>query len=99
MIQATEELAESVGVSDACRVLGIPRSSLYRTRGPKLPPAPRPTPKQALSQEEKVTIHQVLNSERFWDIEHAKRVLGYRPQDDGSERFPPENDVDHGGSS
>ena len=67
MIQATEELAESVGVSDACRVLGIPRSSLYQARRPKLPPAPRPTPKQALSQEEKVTTRQVLNSERFWD--------------------------------
>jgi len=67
MIQAAEELAESVGVSDACRVLGVPRSSLYRARRPKLPPAPRPSPRQALSQEEKETTHQVLNSERFWD--------------------------------
>ena len=67
MIQAAEELAESVGVSDACRVLGVPRSSLYRARRPKLPPAPRPSPRQALSREEKETTHQVLNSERFWD--------------------------------
>jgi len=67
MIQAAEELAESVGVSDACRVLGVPRSSLYRARRPKLPPAPQPSPRQALSREEKETTHQVLNSERFWD--------------------------------
>jgi putative transposase len=67
MIAAAEELGERVGVSKACRVLTVPRSRLYRERRPKRPPAPRPTPKRALSQEEKVEVHQTLNSERFQD--------------------------------
>ena len=67
MIAAAEELGESVGVSKACRVLTVPRSRLYRERRPKRPPAPRPTSKRALSQEEKAGVHQMLNSERFQD--------------------------------
>ncbi len=67
MIQAAEQLAESVGVSVACQALGVPRSSLYRARQPKKAPQPRPTPERALSQEEKDQVRQVLNSERFQD--------------------------------
>jgi len=67
MIQAAEKLAKHVGVSAACRALGAPRSSLYRARHPKPAAKPRPTPERALSQAEKATVHQVLNSERFWD--------------------------------
>ncbi len=67
MIQAVEQLAQSVGVSAACRALGIPRSSLYRARQPKKASRPRPTPARALSQEEKAQVRQVLNSERFQD--------------------------------
>jgi putative transposase len=67
MIQAVEQLAESVSVSAACQALGVPRSSLYRARQPKKARQPRPTPERALSQEEKVQVRQVLNSERFQD--------------------------------
>jgi len=67
MIQAAEQLAESVGVSAACQALGVPRGSLYRARQPKKAPQPRPTPERALSQEEKDQVRQVLNSERFQD--------------------------------
>ena len=67
MIQAAEQLAESVGVSVACQALGVPRGSLYRARQPKKAPQPRPTPERALSQEEKDQVRQVLNSERFQD--------------------------------
>ena len=67
MIEAAEELGKSAGVSQACRVLAMPRSRLYRARKPKCPPAPRPTPGRALSVEEKAEVHQTLNSERFWD--------------------------------
>ena len=67
MIATAEELGESVGMSKACRVLMVPRSRLYRERRPKRPPAPRPTSKRALSQEEKAEVHQTLNSERFQD--------------------------------
>ena len=67
MIQAAEQLAESVAVSVACQALGVPRGSLYRARQPKKAPQPRPTPERALSQEEKDQVRQVLNSERFQD--------------------------------
>ena len=67
MIEAAEELGEKVGVSEACRVLGVPRSSLYRARKPKPAASPRPTPPRALSAAEKAEVRAVLNSERFWD--------------------------------
>ena len=67
MIEAAEDLGKHTGVSKACRVLTVPRSRLYRARKPKRPPAARPTPKRALSLEEKGTVHQMLNSERFQD--------------------------------
>lgn len=67
MIEAVEELAKSIGVSAACQALGVPRSSLYRARQPEKEPRARPTPERALSEEEKVQVRQVLNSERFQD--------------------------------
>jgi putative transposase len=67
MIQAAEELGHRIGVAEACRVLGVPRSSLYRARKPQPTPAPRPTPPRALSPEEKAQVRAVLNSERFYD--------------------------------
>jgi putative transposase len=67
MIQAAEQLAKTVGVSQACRALGIPRSSYYYARQPQQEPAPRPTPERALSPAEREQVHQVLNSARFQD--------------------------------
>jgi putative transposase len=63
-----EQLAEGVGVTTACDVLGVPRSSLYAARKPR-PPKCRPpvTPPRALSQDEKAVVRQTLNSERFAD--------------------------------
>jgi len=49
MIQAAEQLGESVGISAACQALGVPRSSLYRARQPEKAPQPRPAPERALS--------------------------------------------------
>jgi len=68
MIEAAEELGERMSVSEACRVLGVPRSSLYRARKPEAVPSPRPTPPRALSAAEKAEVRAVLNSERFWDL-------------------------------
>jgi putative transposase len=66
-----DELAETVGVAEACRVLGVPRSSHYRARQPSDALVPvacaRPTPARALSAEERTTVREVLNSERFQD--------------------------------
>jgi putative transposase len=67
MIETAEALGEEVGVSKACRVLGVPRRSLYRARKPKVAPEPRPRPPRALSPEEKQEVRAVLNSERFCD--------------------------------
>lgn len=71
MIQSTEQLAETVGVVEACQALNIARSSLYRARQPALgqreqPMAPIVSPR-ALSQAEKAIVRQVLDSERFQD--------------------------------
>jgi putative transposase len=71
MIRSAEQLAQSVGVAEACRVLDIPRSSLYRSRlpvpiEPELPVEPTPSPR-ALSRDEKAGVCQVLDSERFQD--------------------------------
>ena len=63
-----EALAAGVGVRTACDVLGVPRSSRYaapRPRGPQVR-APAPPPR-ALSGDEKVTVRETLNSERFAD--------------------------------
>jgi len=72
MIKMTEELAQSIGVTAACQVLNMPRSSLYRARHPeqrKMPIASeqRRKPARALSAEEREKVRAVLNSERFQD--------------------------------
>ncbi len=68
MIGMAEELAKIVGVAEACRVLGVPRSSFYRARQSKSASAPRPAPPRALSEAEKAEVRTVLNSERFCDM-------------------------------
>jgi putative transposase len=67
MIEAAETLGEDVGVSEACRTLGVPRRSLYRARKRRAEPEPRPAPPRALSAKEKQEVRAVLNSERFCD--------------------------------
>jgi putative transposase len=62
------ELAATIGVAEACRVLGVPRSSWYRARQMSAtPPRERPTPTRALSAEERAAVRNVLNSPRFQD--------------------------------
>ena len=67
---AVSQLAPTVGVAAACEVLGVPRASFYRQ--PVYGPAPaRPTPPRALSQEERETVRDLLNSPRFVDCAPA----------------------------
>jgi putative transposase len=70
-MDAVDTLAATVGVAEACQVLGMPRSSHYRARqaSAAAPPAPieRPAPARALSTEERTTVRDVLNSPRFQD--------------------------------
>jgi putative transposase len=67
MIEAVEKLGQTAGVSQACRALSVPRSSLYRSRKPPEAPTTRPTPPRALSPEEKSTVRAILNSDQFCD--------------------------------
>jgi putative transposase len=69
MIAAAEELAETTGVEPACRALGVPRSSLYRSRRPP----PKRSAKQArahhraLTPLEKQRVLAHLHEDRFVD--------------------------------
>jgi putative transposase len=70
-METVDELAAVVGVAEACRVLGVPRSSHYRARQTPAaaPPAPieHPVPARSLSAEERTAVRDVLNSPRFQD--------------------------------
>jgi putative transposase len=67
-MQQVETLAQQVGVTSACDVLGVPRSSLYAARKPRPAKARRlASPPRALSAAEKALVRQTLNSERFQD--------------------------------
>lgn len=65
MIQLAENLGQHIGVKRACEVLDVARSSLYDARQPEQSPSPRPPSERALSQEERGTVRDVLNSDRF----------------------------------
>jgi len=61
-----QELSQSVGTSQACQVLGVPRCRLY-PRQQAAGSASHPTPAHTLSAEERIAIRAVMNSERFMD--------------------------------
>ena len=66
MIQEAKDLAEEVGVSEACKTLGIPRSTFYYVQKPRKPSSQKPHPRK-LSEEEETEVRKELNSERFQD--------------------------------
>jgi len=67
-MNAVKQLSEqSVPVSVACDVLGVPRSSFYRAQQPKRASKPRSRPERSLSPQEQTQVLDVLNSERFQD--------------------------------
>jgi putative transposase len=70
MIGLTEQLASKVGVLPACMAVGTPRSSLYRRRKAEQVSAlrSRPSPKQALTEDERLQVLDMLNSDRFLDL-------------------------------
>lgn len=67
MTTITETLGRHIGLKQACAVLGVPRSRLYRARQPQGQPATRPQPAAALSGAEREQVRQTLNSARFAD--------------------------------
>jgi len=60
-------LGEQIGLKQACAVLKVPRSRVYRARQPQTTSAPRTSPAAALSDNEREQVRRVLNSERFQD--------------------------------
>lgn len=69
-------MASEVGIAPACRALGVSRATYYRRRPSSAPAAqqPRPTPPRALKPEERATVLEVLDSERFVDSSPAEVV-------------------------
>jgi putative transposase len=67
----------------ACELLGVPGATLYRHRRPPVlgPPAPRPTPPNALSEPERQHILAVLRSKGYCDLAPAQ--VWARLLDDG----------------
>lgn len=70
-MNAAEDLGGRVGVAPACRALGVARSTLYRRRAVRQcprPQQPRPSSPRALSIDERQTVLDVLNDERYCDL-------------------------------
>ena len=75
-MEAVEGLSPSVGVSVACRALGVARATLYRHRrrhDRRDRPRPRrPTPARALSGKERDAVLEVLHTPQFVDRSPAQ---------------------------
>ena len=72
---AARSLARQVGITPACRALGVSRSTFYRRARPA--PGrqqPRPTPARALSKAERKRVEATLASPRFVDRSPAEVV-------------------------
>jgi putative transposase len=78
-----EDLAAATCMKKACALLGASRATHYRRcRPPRLgPPAPRPTPPNALDEAERQRILTVLRSPEFCDLAPAQ--VWARLLDDG----------------
>jgi putative transposase len=74
-MMAANELAPVVGFVAACAALSVPRATLYRRRSAVATCArPRPSPPRALSPQERQTVLDVANSDRFADAAPAEIV-------------------------
>ena len=76
MREVIESVGQCVPLTKVCAAVGVPRSTLYRLRKPPVdkPQQPRRS-SRALSSEEKATVREVLNSERFVDLS-PRQVYG-----------------------
>jgi putative transposase len=83
-MEGIHELAPVVGVTAACRALGLPRSTYYRAQRPSAPvrlsPPRHPHPR-ALTPDEQAAVRAQLNSERF--VDRAPRAVYATLLDEG----------------
>ena len=80
-MNAARDLAPAIGLAQACRVLGLPRSTAHRRLRGKPMPTERPTEQpararhpRALSDEERRSVLDVLRSDRFVNTAPAEVV-------------------------
>jgi transposase InsO family protein len=66
-MNAALDLSHEVGVKAACEALNFNRASFYRAKQAPAPPAERPRPPLALSEDEEQHVLAHLHSERFMD--------------------------------
>jgi putative transposase len=78
-----DDLEAVTSTKKACALLGASRATRYRQRHPPVagPPAPRPTPPNALTEAERQHILAVLRSEQYCDLAPAQ--VWARLLDDG----------------
>ena len=71
------ELIEAVGTTKACSLTGRSKATHYRAMAGPIhgPPAPRPTPSNALTPEERAEILAVLRSPAYADLAVAQEYL------------------------
>ena len=81
MIDEAQELSTQVGVTRACEVLTIPRSSFYRPKRRVSSTSQRPTPARALEPDQRFEVREILNGDRFCD--QAPRQVWARLLDEG----------------
>jgi len=71
MLEAVEQSGPGLGIAPTCDALGVSRATFYRRHQPKTVP-PRPASPRALPLEERRTVLDTLNSERFVDLAPAE---------------------------
>jgi putative transposase len=86
MIETATGLASAIGTQPACRQLGLPRSTYYRSKRPRLRRQEQPKrlakkSGRALSQTERAHVRDLLNSDRFCDA--SPRQVYARLLDEG----------------
>lgn len=67
MSAIAETLGQQIGLKQACAILQVARSRVYRARHPQTPLLVRPQPAAALSSLEREQVRETLNSPRFED--------------------------------
>ena len=72
-MEAVNRVKKTIGIAPACAALSLPRATFYRRLSPA-PSKPRPTPKRALSKDERQDVLGVLHAPEYVDKAPAQIV-------------------------